>query len=98
MHIGLVLWQELSSGPSAAIVLGDQEEDDKNFSEWMPEPVGVQPGESAASLGCLRMCMWVVVCVVYSQVTYTTVSCVGVSLQERGHKDQNLLTLLGKCQ
>ena len=63
------MWQELSSGPSAAIVLGDQEEDDKNFSEWMPEPVGVQPGESAASLGSLRMCMWIVVCVVYSQVT-----------------------------
>ena len=63
------MWQELSSGPSAAIVLGDQEEDDKNFSEWMPEPVGAQPGESAASLGSLRMCMWIVVCVVYSQVT-----------------------------
>ena len=86
------MWQELSSGPSAAIVLGDQEEDDKNFSEWMPEPVGVQPGESAASLGCLHS----YVCCV--QPSYTTVSCVGVPLQERGHKDQNLLTLLGKCQ
>lgn len=40
-------WQELSSGPSAAIVLGDQEENVRNFSDWMPEPVGVRPGESA---------------------------------------------------
>lgn len=45
-------WQELSSGPSAAIVLGDQEENDRNFSDWMPEPVGVRPGESAITHKC----------------------------------------------
>ena len=37
-------------------------------------------------------------CVCCVQPSYTTVSCVGGPLQERGHKDQNLLTLLGKCQ
>ncbi len=37
-------------------------------------------------------------CVCSVQPSCMTVFCVGVPLQERGHKDQNLLTLLGKCQ